>query len=810
MSIQTFFSALFYLIRTIFSSALSPSPSSSIVTARPSFSQGTIAAFVLAGILAFVIFSALIFYFFVYRPRRQRQHKFRRTNHKEHEAGVIDIGPEVDKTADFYSPFDLDEQHSGVSNGLSRWRRGAVEGSPGALSLPLQFRHSDSVEKLPSPLNDIQLGDLSKSSSDSSTRRKAQAKRKGKARQIIGRSWSPGITFDLPIRHSRRQSSIQPLSPGVESVGPVSTFIAAEPSSPRNLLPPSYAASISIRDSNSHTNLNFNNSPSSEHLSNMPSVPRSVSLFPGDHSYPRQNQDYTGGFVLRHGDLISEQGSSAGSSPHRLKPPQTIPRRSQTRHDRGSVIEDNLDDNEDIPLQQAIRSLSPRTVRHPYAYQDQDSIQVPPSPQEINLPEENPVLTLLPETPSNDDDLVEVRDGVFLSVRTPSPFHLTFDTRRSNRSATDKSNSGELSYLPASPHSRLSHSFEPPNPDDGTSPAFLTPTDPEILQGTSNMRLRLPPLAIPPTPVVKPPFNTSDVEVSEGVTSFLDFTSSRHGSLASRSVKTTWSEERQRNSLYPTTVEGKSRWSNTTVPSLKSKSSTHGNGSSGNDSSDSSRKVSSLELQPLRQSSTFPTVRVSIPPSAHHTMGSNRRFRTSGSTQTGDILHVHPFEGLESPTESAPMSVSELRFRQSVEEESMGIVNSRRTTDSSLVFVSSSHPPLPTRPDEFVPRPFDPSILVNRVLGLSPTISVLTARPNTGYHSAGSPASSRGPFASSPNPFAPSSSPLVPSHSPFAESPFISSIISPFASRYDSDIHGDRSNFENSELDSSGPSSPYP
>jgi hypothetical protein len=85
----------------------------------------------------------------------------------------------------------------------------------------------------------------------------------------------------------------------------------------------------------------------------------------------------------------------------------------------------------------------------------------------------------------------------------------------------------------------------------------------------------------------------------------------------------------------------------------------------------------------------------------------------------GDTLHIHPpFESLESPTESTsiPLSaVSELHSRQSVSEENVEF-NSRRTTESSLVFVSSSHtPPLPTRPDENMPRPFDPSILVNSV-----------------------------------------------------------------------------------------------
>jgi len=89
-------------------------------------------------------------------------------------------------------------------------------------------------------------------------------------------------------------------------------------------------------------------------------------------------------------------------------------------------------------------------------------------------------------------------------------------------------------------------------------------------------------------------------------------------------------------------------------------------------------------------------------------------------------------------------AVSELLFRQSVSEETTGS-NSRRTTESSLVFVSS-HPPLPARHDDFMPRPFDPSILISRVLGLSSPTSTMTARG----HSSISLSSPR-PYASSPN-----------------------------------------------------------
>ena len=743
----------------IFPSTL-PSPpvqtSPTSVVAR-GFSKGAIAAFVLAGILAFIIFSSLIFYFFFHLPRRRRRVLAERKNRspKEREAGVIDIGPEVDETGEVGSRIEPDQDSGG--NGFSRWKRGAVDGSPGELSLPIRFRSSGSLDEKPAnPMNEVPFDDLSDLSTNSSAQRKAVTKSKGKARQITGRSWSPGRMLDIPTNRSRR---VQHLSTNTaESLGCVSTFIAAEPPSPKNVAPPSYAASVSIRDSKSTSNGNHISKPSSNR--SMPSVPHSVSPFPDDQdrSYPPQKQD-TGAILLPQGELNSD--SSEDSSPHRLKLPQAIPMNPLTRVDRGSEVEDNVDDTLPASLQQAIRTFSPRPIRHPYANQDDDSIQTP-SPQNVNFLEDA-VLALMPETTSDNDDLVEVRDGVFLSVSPPSPFQVTFDSKSPT---SDKSNSEELSYLSTPSDSKPPDSSKPPNPDDRTGPMQ---TSSDFLQGPSNMRFRLTPLTIPPTLAVDPPSKSSNGD-SEGVMSFLDFSSSREGSLASRSA---WSEERQRGVLDPP-VEEKSRWSNTTVPSLKSKSSHLGNNSSasGNGSSDSSNKITEPHSV---QSSTFPIpIRVSIPSSYDNSMVSARPSRTSGLT-TGDTLHIHPrFEGLESPTESMsiPMSaVSELHFRQSVSEENVGF-NSRRTTESSLVFVSS-HPPLPTQHDEIMPRPFDPSILVNRVLGLPhPTMTARTT-------------------ATAAYP-----SPPISSLSPF---------VSPHTSRLITDTRGDRSNSQNSGTDSLEP-----
>jgi hypothetical protein len=131
-----------------------------------------------------------------------------------------------------------------------------------------------------------------------------------------------------------------------------------------------------------------------------------------------------------------------------------------------------------------------------------------PSPQNDNFVE-NAALTLLPESPTNDDDLVEVRDGVFLGVSPSSPFQVTFDHLPAN---SDKSNSGELSYMSTpsvKPAGNLPSRSEPPNPDSGTGPIQ---TSSNFLQGPSNMRFRLTPLTIPPRPAlaVEPPSKPSN------------------------------------------------------------------------------------------------------------------------------------------------------------------------------------------------------------------------------------------------------------------------------------------------------------
>jgi hypothetical protein len=174
------------------------------------------------------------------------------------------------------------------------------------------------------------------------------------------------------------------------------------------------------------------------------------------------------------------------------------------------------------------------------------------------------------------------------------------------------------------------------------------------------------------------------------------------------------------------------------------------------------------------------------------TESSHRRSRTSGLTQTTENLHVHPpIESLESPTDNIPMSpCSEVQFRQRLSADNI----THRSTDSSLLFASSfdSHPTL--RSQDFTPRPFDPAILVSRVLGLQ-SPAAATARL-TGYSS--SSVSSPSPHASA---YALIPRAYTPSPGPYGRSP---------ALRHDTtNTHGDRSIPEHSRSNSLGPKSSF-
>ncbi|PPR01256.1 hypothetical protein CVT24_006020 [Panaeolus cyanescens] len=802
-------------------------PDSNSGTTTMTFTKGTLAAFILGGILAFILLSMVLFYFLIYRPRRQRNyannsHSIFRYSPKGRDP-VMNIAQKGSDEFDFHP----EDARSGRS-AFSRWRREPTEGSVRGTNFPLEVRHSGTMDEKKTNDDGYVTYDWSADvisspfSDDSSAKRKARAKSKGKARQITGRSWSPSFKLDLPVRRSHQQLKPSELPASYQmsptrpiSQGYMSSFQAAEPS-PNEIAaaaPPSYAASTSLHTSNSF-------------VSSLPSsLMQAASPFsPFDQATHHQTTSSSNPAHTNPHDSLPLFSHHRETDESRSYPP--------TSHQRDESL---LDPSS---LREVLRSLSPRTSVRPASGNHADNSRSPfvvdlgvdaasqtfvrsMIPDVQSLADDNQKRSSgqptkardsqaskpLTQTTVSDDDpgaqAVIVDDGLFLSVTETSPFRVDFDLRslsshpsRKKKGHATESQPSKGNDKDAKKHSRISsalshvrfESFSGHTKSSASSRRMSLPTrSPEFVQGTSKAPFRLTPLTLASSKVEH---KASTKSMSDGITSFLDFTSSSEGSILSRSrsVKTTASEDfgkweepvpplpskdpksRWSSTTMPTSdetgspfaknssVEPKSRWSNTTMPSLK----TNAPGLQASSSSGSGKSPSSGEVEMGAEtegglstdSSTFPIpFKIAIPPSSHHILqpessseGQSRskkssrsrsqrsradsaRALTVASGKTGNSqlsgLYVHPeMGGLDSPTESmGPMSVSELHFSHSLESEGLA---SKRTTSSSMPLFTNGEE-LPPLPEEYRPRPFDPSILVNRVLGLpSPGVSSTT------------------------------------------------------------------------------------
>ncbi|CAA7260663.1 unnamed protein product [Cyclocybe aegerita] len=286
---------------------------------------------------------------------------------------------------------------------------------------------------------------------------------------------------------------------------------------------------------------------------------------------------------------------------------------------------------------------------------------------------------------------VEVKDGAFLDVRQTSPFRVDFGSdsvRERPRSASVVTRPISMVIPPPTTTTGQGHGQQTTTDDSSpgqgysTAPSRLSENRPsrrsslgslsaaahqgrmpEFVQGTSRAPFRLTTMTIPTS--VTPPKNDSNSS-SGGMTgtSFLDLTSSREGSVSSRSksVKTTGSGQSgfferpfggngngsgsgsgNGNGKGASALGGdlKSRWSNTTVPSVSTRASNLGpvaessvpglilpeRKSTGLESTQSqmaspSKSAEMDESMSIAASSTFPIpgVQVNIPPSPHHIM----------------------------------------------------------------------------------------------------------------------------------------------------------------------------------------------
>ncbi|KAF9051373.1 hypothetical protein BJ165DRAFT_1448349 [Panaeolus papilionaceus] len=790
--------------------------------ATMTFSKGTLAAFVLGGMLAFILISAALYYFLIYRPRRHRNFGYGpkdiyHYNAKERDP-VIDIAQNGSKG---FGVHVKDVDGGSGRSGFSRWRRETADRSFRGVDLPLSVRNSGNLDEKQGDDEDDMLATYEWSAeavsippSDTSSARKVKAKRKGKARQITGRSWSPSIKLEFPVRHSQLTNGLTAGSARPPSDGYISSFMAAQPS-PNEFpaSPPSYAASTSLHTSNSFVS----------------SLPSSLVHAIGPPAQTNQHQQYAL-FDPVHSD--PDHGHPLSSQPFQTE------YHLDTAHQRPSLPPNVHHRHESLldppSLHEVLRSLSPRTSVRPASGYHADvsrrsfmqglgidasdtfrrsmlpdvqsiseSSHSQPSKQPTNARDSQASNALTQATKSEESDPQEVdvhpENGLFLSVTETSPFRVDFDLRSlSSHGSRRQKSKVEVKGKDAKKHSRISSAlshvrFETlsgRSKSSGSSRRMSMPTrTPEFVQGTSKAPFRLTPLTLAPSKA-EHNNNSTSKSPSDGVTSFLDFTSSYEASILSRSrsAKTVasaseefgrWEEpapplpikdpkSRWSNTTIPSDATGssgakkpsgnpKSRWSNTTVPSLGTNA--HGlqeSSSSGSQKSPYSGEVeigAETEGALSTDSSTFPIpFKIAIPPSPHHVMqpdssperrsgsskSNNHRSRrsqpdstraltlASGTTGSSHLtgLHQHPtMSGLDSPTESmGPMSISELHFNHGISE---GMASKRTTASSSMPqFTNGEAEDLPPLPEEYRPRPFDPSILVNRVLGLpSPGVS---------------------------------------------------------------------------------------
>ncbi|KAF8893569.1 hypothetical protein BD779DRAFT_1760037, partial [Infundibulicybe gibba] len=115
-----------------------PSPATGNELASPptTFPKGSIAAFVLAGLLTCFLLSGAMFYCLFYRPRQRRRKQEKLEGHREdREAGLIlNIGPGIDHDPEISVVGENPDRRSSGKTGFVRWKR-EVEGGLGSFSL---------------------------------------------------------------------------------------------------------------------------------------------------------------------------------------------------------------------------------------------------------------------------------------------------------------------------------------------------------------------------------------------------------------------------------------------------------------------------------------------------------------------------------------------------------------------------------------------------------------------------------------------------------------------------------------------------
>ncbi|KAL0956634.1 hypothetical protein HGRIS_002768 [Hohenbuehelia grisea] len=481
-------------------------------------------------------------------------------------------------------------------------------------------------------------------------------------------------------------------------------------------------------------------------------------------SRPNHSRTDSNGFLLQHGD---SQLSSPDDDPYEpvhiaatapfVSPPDTIEEEderaasrgllqppSMPRADRGSVSSGYMTDMDGLVRaettsgQVAVRSLSPRTAQSPSDW-PMESVTTP------TLRVDTQVQKPLPQPVLKKPSLPE--------VQATSPLDIDF-----------------WASSPEDPTPRMSVRFQTaggsralPNPHQvpETSPTSASTTNsrvfralphPPTLQLKSSFRL---------TPMAMPGAPSPEQSDSEGVTSFLDFAGSSDASVMTqtndssshRRSQSRWSGPSMITSLHKKPSIARNDY----TPVASSSGTRHEPGPSQPSSESRQRSQSHSQSESSGQGSSssgnFPFP-VSLPPSPHHPPGSYvftqplvasppdspqdlpsvPRLNIIDSSPHSSTLAVRPRHpsalGVPtppeaiSPTESIPMSVSDIHFRHSDSDSAGDAMSRRESTVSHL----PPHPPLPGH-TSMTEETMDPAsaasaqFIVQRVLGRSPAPS---------------------------------------------------------------------------------------
>ncbi|TEB37203.1 hypothetical protein FA13DRAFT_1705486 [Coprinellus micaceus] len=716
------------------SASPSPTPIPEPVSST-SYPKGTIAAFVLAGCLAFFLISGTLYFFFIYRPRKKFQLERERWRtsgvynaSKAQEAGeVLDIAqnPPTSGVAEegmqFASPSTRRQsrraKHDSGMSSFTRWKREVENGRPRD-SLGIQFRHSDSFDEKNEPRGQYDQGTIQSSSERTSSRaasffgqakwmrtlglmpaessvaaRKAKGKQKGKESRRVSDdlSWSPSYQINLPFQPPSGEQTAPPRNPStVGGLSYLTANIEMTPGASEGLggAPPSYAASISHRESESP-----------------PSVPRSVT-----HSSSGPTVQPAPAVIISR--FASEDKSPVTSYTSSLTPPYPV--RDLSKEDRGSLMDQSIDETPGLlagtAVRQLIRSLSPRTSKASFPTRhnalSMEMTSIPPASPTIQDTTPRPP----PQQPRNSRPL-----PVPPSPGLPSPVRSEYSEQYGGQSEPVSPTTEESPPPPRSGLPRSSGTFGPPrsswaptlapqaeaSTSSNTRPSSTTPISevpfpsarpsehparfsrrmsnlisrPESAQGSSRTPVHITPATPVPFPTLASKLGFSDTSEAGTRHSFLDMTQSSDVSAYSLSKgETTDTSSLNNDTTRYSTPQGqppeeRSRWSSsndgqysTNQPENDNGSSGQGNGS-GNESSGKSSKSGARSNPPTQL--TVPPASQFLSPHRH------ARFSVSGSSTISDPVHVHPpFENLESPTDSIPVDAkSDVDFRVSDSEE---------------------------------------------------------------------------------------------------------------------------------------------